>query len=76
MFTVYQLQQALRKVEQQLRAVMMTPKYSLPFLQNGRLVRVKVGERKEGNVGPRNGSRVGGDRRLREEQRLRSRDDE
>ena len=41
-FTVYQMKQAIAKLESQIRAVEMTPKYLLPFLQNGRLIHVKV----------------------------------
>ena len=42
-FTVYQMRQAAEKLNLQIHAIMMTPKYLLPFLQNGRLVHVKVG---------------------------------
>lgn len=41
-FTVYQMKRAISKLESQIRAVEMTPKYLLPFLQNGRLIHVKV----------------------------------
>lgn len=43
-FTVYQMKKAIAKLEAQIRAVEMTPKYLLPFLQNGRLIHVKVVE--------------------------------
>ena len=41
-FTVYQMKQAAEKLNLQIHAIMMTPKNLLPFLQNGRLVHVKV----------------------------------
>ena len=43
-FTVYQMRQAAEKLNLQIHAIMMTPKNLLPFLQNGRLVHVKVGD--------------------------------
>ena len=43
---VYQMKKAIAKLEAQIRAVEMTPKYLLPFLQNGRLIHVKVVEMK------------------------------
>ena len=42
-FTLYQMRQAAEKLNQQIHAIEMTPKYILPFLQNGRLVHVKEG---------------------------------
>ena len=41
-FTVYQMRQAAEKLNLQIHAIEMTPKYILPFLQNGRLIHVKV----------------------------------
>lgn len=41
-FTVYQMRQAAEKLNLQIHAIAMTPKYILPFLQNGRLIHVKV----------------------------------
>lgn len=46
-FTVYQMRQAAEKLNLQIHAVEMTPKYILPFLQNGRLIHVKVVVRDE-----------------------------
>ncbi|KNB41803.1 hypothetical protein JH06_4702 [Blastocystis sp. subtype 4] len=37
-FTVYQMRQAAEKLNLQIHAIEMTPKYILPFLQNGRLI--------------------------------------
>lgn len=43
MSAVYKLREACEKVDQQMRAIAITPKYVLPFLQNGRLVWIKDG---------------------------------
>ena len=43
MSAVYKLREACEKVDQQMRAIVITPKYVLPFLQNGRLVWIKDG---------------------------------
>ena len=40
---MYKLREACEKVDQQMRAIAITPKYVLPFLQNGRLVWIKDG---------------------------------
>lgn len=42
MFTLYQMKQAAGKLNQEIHSIEMTPKYILPFLQNGRLIHVKV----------------------------------
>ena len=39
--TVAKMRDACEKVEEQMRAIAITPKYVLPFLQNGRLVRIR-----------------------------------
>ena len=36
------MKQAASKLNQEIHAIEMTPKYLLPFLQNGRLVHIKV----------------------------------
>lgn len=35
------MREACEKVEEQMRAIAITPKYVLPFLQNGRLVHIR-----------------------------------
>lgn len=43
-YTLYQMTQAAMKLNQEIHSVEMTPKFILPFIQNGRLIHVKEGK--------------------------------